>query len=117
MPTIPLSTLNGYTSSDDLVSAIGSIYEHSPWISSSTFSSAPPPYSSLTALHTSLKATVSAATQEQKLNLVNAHPDLAGKAALSNSLTAESASVQVSSLCPDWTKTSPHPPPPLTPSC
>ena len=80
------------TSAAALVDAVGSIYEKSPWIVERAFAAAP--FASLTALAAAMVAVVDAATEEEQLALLRAHPDLAGKAALAGELTDESTEEQ-----------------------
>eukprot|EP01047_Picozoa_sp_COSAG01_P086747 COSAG01_NODE_19648_length_998_cov_1.344828_1_plen_64_part_10 len=47
------------------------------------------PFETLTAVEEALWGVVSRASQEQQLALLNAHPDLAGRAALAGDVTAE----------------------------
>lgn len=72
----------------------GGVYEHSPWIARSAFARAP--FASLTALHDAVVEALDAATDAARLDLVRAHPDLAGRAALAGDLTAESTAEQAS---------------------
>ena len=50
---------------------------------------------SLTQLAAEMKAVVAAATPAERLQLINSHPDLAGKAALQGDVTDESREEQV----------------------
>jgi 2-oxo-4-hydroxy-4-carboxy-5-ureidoimidazoline decarboxylase len=88
-----LSTLN---ESDQSVftEALADIFEHSAWIPSETWPSKP--FDSVEELHSKLCQTLSASTEEQKLQLIRAHPDLAGKLAVSGKLTEFSTSEQQS---------------------
>jgi len=74
------------------VQAVGSVYEQSPWIAERAYAARP--FASLAAVRDALKAACSAATEEEQLGLLHAHPDLAGKAALAGELTAESTEEQ-----------------------
>lgn len=76
------------------VARFGSIYEHSPWVAERAF--ARRPFASLTALHAAMAGAVAEAGEEAQLALLNAHPDLAGRAALAGELTAASALEQAS---------------------
>src|SRR5471030_1642420 len=71
------------------------IYEHSPWIPERA--AAQRPFASLAALKIALQAVVGAATPDEQLGLIRAHPELAGKAAVAGQLTAESTQEQSSS--------------------
>jgi urate oxidase len=54
------------------------------------------PFSSFEALHRAFVTAIQADTPEAQLELIRAHPDLAGKAAIAGELTSESASEQAS---------------------
>ncbi|NEX64393.1 allantoate amidohydrolase [Noviherbaspirillum galbum] len=71
---------------------LGGIYEHSPWIPERA--AACRPFLSLETLKLALQQAVSAATREEQLALVRAHPELAGKAAIAGKLTRESTGEQ-----------------------
>lgn len=68
------------------------VYEHSPWIAAGAWQHRP--FSSLAQLKHALVAVLRAAPDEAKLGLIRAHPELAGKAMVSKSLTAESTNEQ-----------------------
>ncbi len=67
-------------------------YEHSPWIVEAAL--ARRPFQSLAQLKLALVAVVSDAGRERQLALIRAHPELAGKAMLAKTLTAESTHEQ-----------------------
>jgi len=64
----------------------------SPWVADETLSQRP--FRDATHLHTALCATMRAATPDRQLALIRAHPDLAGRLARQNALTAESTREQ-----------------------
>lgn len=68
------------------------IYEHSPWIAQAAF--ARRPFQSLAQLKHALATVVREASQAQQLALLRAHPELAGKAMVAGTLTAESTGEQ-----------------------
>ena len=68
------------------------IYEHSPWIPERAWAARP--FASATALTLALQAVVNAATVDEQLGLIRAHPELAGKAAIAGELTDESTQEQ-----------------------
>jgi 2-oxo-4-hydroxy-4-carboxy-5-ureidoimidazoline decarboxylase len=70
----------------------GPLYEHSPWVAERAFASRP--YASRDALHAALVAAVAAATAEEQLALIRAHPDLVGQLARERRLTASSTAEQ-----------------------
>ena len=73
---------------------LGGLYEHSPWIATETWHARP--FASVHDLLEALQATVLHAPIEKQIALIQAHPDLAGKAAIAGDLTEESASEQAS---------------------
>jgi len=75
------------------VAAVGPVYENSPWIAERAHAQAAP-FDSLTAIDEAMWAVVSAASKEEQLGLLRAHPDLAGKAAVAGDLTMESTEEQ-----------------------
>lgn len=77
---------------DEFVRLLGGIYEHSPWIAARAASHRP--FASLAALKYALQQVVLAASLDEQLGLIRAHPELAGKAALAGQLTAESTHEQ-----------------------
>lgn len=72
--------------------ALAGIYEHSPWIAARA--AAARPFASLAALKLALQAVVDAAAPDERLALLRAHPELAGKAALAGALSGESRGEQ-----------------------
>ena len=73
---------------------IGPVFEDSPWIADQAWSRRP--FADLAALHNSLCETVRRAGGEKQLALIQAHPDLVGRAALAGALTSASTSEQAS---------------------
>jgi 2-oxo-4-hydroxy-4-carboxy-5-ureidoimidazoline decarboxylase len=79
---------------DAFVERFGGVYEHSPWVAEQSFDAA---VNATMDERTQLFANcVDAADHETKLQLIRAHPDLAGRAAVRGELTAESTSEQAS---------------------
>lgn len=74
--------------------ALGHLFEHSPWVAEETWRRRP--FREAQQLHAELCATMRAATRERQLALIRAHPDLAGRLAQQNKLTAESTREQAS---------------------
>ena len=72
--------------------ALGGIFEHSPWVAERAF--AEQPFVSVDALHAAMAAAVDRASEGEKLALLRAHPELAGKAAVRGELTADSSKEQ-----------------------
>jgi 2-oxo-4-hydroxy-4-carboxy-5-ureidoimidazoline decarboxylase len=91
--SIPLEALNA-ASETEFVATLGDIYEHSPWVAKTASSKRP--FATLAALHEAMTGAVRAASAGRRLELIRAHPDLAGKAALAGTLTADSTNEQAS---------------------
>jgi 2-oxo-4-hydroxy-4-carboxy-5-ureidoimidazoline decarboxylase len=95
MPTTPLTLAEvNNLSHDAFTAALGPLFEGSPWIAAGTWPARP--FATVGHLHQALCATMYAAPVEQQIALIQAHPDLAGKAALAGQLTAESTREQSS---------------------
>src|SRR3954464_41675 len=77
---------------DAFVAALGGVFEHSPWVARDA--SARRPFSSVGALAGALEAAMRAAPRTRQLDLIRAHPELAGREARAGELTAESAGEQ-----------------------
>lgn len=89
-----LEQLNRLAANDvpAFVDVLHGIYEHSPWIPERAAKLAP--FGNITALKQAMQGVVSAATRAEQLQLIRAHPELAGKAAIAGTLTAESTGEQ-----------------------
>ena len=68
------------------------LYEHSPWIAEAAL--AHRPFKSLAHIKHTMAKVLAEAPEQAKRDLVLAHPELAGKAMVSNTLTAESTNEQ-----------------------
>ena len=68
------------------------LYEHSPWITEQALQARP--FTSLAQFKHALARVVASAGQAAQLGLIRAHPELAGKAMVSQSLTVESSHEQ-----------------------
>ncbi len=71
---------------------LAGLYEHSPWIAEQALVQRP--FGSLAHLKYCMAQVVGKAGLEAQLTLIRAHPELAGKAMVSNTLTAESTHEQ-----------------------
>jgi N-carbamoyl-L-amino-acid hydrolase len=93
MSTMPLTTdqLNAATP-DEFVALLDGTYEHSPWIAARA--AARRPFATLAQLKHALAAVVRQAALDEQLGLIRAHPELAGKAMVARTLTAESTHEQ-----------------------
>jgi chitin deacetylase len=67
----------------------GAVFEHSPWVAEGAWRERP--YASADELHRAMMRAVENAPLEQKLDLVRAHPELAGGEALTVDSTSEQA--------------------------
>lgn len=72
--------------------AVGAVFEHSPWVMARVW--AQRPFADRAAFDAALETVVSGAGREDRLTLIHAHPELAGKAAVRGELTADSAREQ-----------------------
>jgi chitin deacetylase len=82
---------------DDFVATYGSIFEHSPWIAERAFAlELGSAHDTAVGLHNALARMFRSASEVEKLGVLRAHPDLAGKLAAAKRLTAESTSEQAS---------------------
>lgn len=86
-----LDTLNRLPAAE-FTRALGGIYEHSPWIAAAAHVRAP--FADAHALVAALRDTVAQAARERQLELLRAHPVLAGKEAAAGTLTAHSSEEQ-----------------------
>lgn len=77
---------------DEAVRLLDGVYEHSPWIAERAL--ARRPFVSLAQLKHAMAEVLDAAGVEAQLALIRAHPELAGKAMVSKTLTAESTNEQ-----------------------
>ena len=74
------------------VSALGGIFEHSPWVAERAYEQRP--FASTEELGSKMVAAMLAAPLEARLALIRAHPELAGSEAAAGTLTADSTSEQ-----------------------
>jgi beta-ureidopropionase / N-carbamoyl-L-amino-acid hydrolase len=89
--TLTLEQINA-ASADEAAQLLEGLYEHSPWIAQAALVHRP--FRSLAQLKHAMARVVAEAARDAQLALVRAHPELAGKAMVSNSLTAESTNEQ-----------------------
>jgi 2-oxo-4-hydroxy-4-carboxy-5-ureidoimidazoline decarboxylase len=89
--TISLNALNAMPAAD-FTARLGAIFEHSPWVAERA--AAKRPFASVDALHRAMADAVRSASEEERLRLIRAHPELAGKAAVRGELTDESTREQ-----------------------
>ncbi len=77
---------------DKAAALLGGLHEHSPWIAEQAL--AQRPFRSLSHLKHCMVQVLASAGRDAQLALIRAHPELAGKAMLSNTLTTESTNEQ-----------------------
>ena len=77
---------------DEFIDHFGGIYEHSPWVASRAYEKRPFPSAAM--LADAMRDAVDAAIDDEKMALIQAHPDLAGKLARAGALTADSTREQ-----------------------
>src|SRR5204862_4646002 len=76
------------------VARYGAIFEGSPWVARAAFAEGP--FADVDDVHAALVAAVRAAPRERQLELIRAHPELAGREAQAGQLSAASAGEQAS---------------------
>ena len=88
---LTLAQLNA-AGQDEFTTLLDGTYEHSPWIARAAWAARP--FASLAHLKHALAEVVRRAGRDAQLTLIRAHPELAGKAMVDNTLTAESTHEQ-----------------------
>jgi OHCU decarboxylase len=82
---------------EDFVEKFGGVFEHSPWVAERAFDlELGPAHDSAGGLHNALCRVFRSATETERLAVLKAHPDLAGKLAAAKRLTPESTKEQAS---------------------
>lgn len=76
----------------EAIALLDGIYEHSPWIAQRALAARP--FRSLAHLKHALVKALAASSADEQIGLIRAHPELAGKAMVSKTLTAESTNEQ-----------------------
>ena len=80
---------------ESFIAAFGSVFEHSPWIAEGAYTlELGPTHDNVAGIHSALARVFRTASPEQRLGVLTAHPDLAGKLAAAGRLTQESAAEQ-----------------------
>ncbi|MBJ6987542.1 MULTISPECIES: allantoinase PuuE [unclassified Devosia] len=96
-PFIAQDVLPSTLDRDDFISRYGSIFEHSPWIAERAWDGElGPANDTAQGLHFTLRSQFRMATDDERMGVLRAHPDLAGKLAAAKRLTAESTAEQKS---------------------
>lgn len=82
---------------DDFTQLFGNVFEHSEWVAERAHKrEMGPAHDTATGLHALMSQVFRAASPAERLAVLNAHPDLAGKLAAAKRLTSESESEQAS---------------------
>jgi xanthine dehydrogenase D subunit len=76
------------------LAALGGLFEHSPWVVEAAWRRRP--FRTVAELEAALEAAMREAPRERQLQLIRAHPELAGREAEERTLTRESSSEQAS---------------------
>ena len=80
---------------DAFAARFGGVFEHSPWIAERAFDlELGPAHDSAIGLHSALARAFRSASPDERLGVLKAHPDLAGKLAAAKRLTANSTAEQ-----------------------
>lgn len=90
-PLLTLAQLNAAAPAA-AVAMLDGVYEHSPWIAQRALVQRP--FRSLAHLKHALVQALAASSADEQIGLIRAHPELAGKAMVSKTLTAESTNEQ-----------------------
>jgi 2-oxo-4-hydroxy-4-carboxy-5-ureidoimidazoline decarboxylase len=79
---------------EEFVSRLGSVFESSPWVAERAWRSRP--FGGFSELYGAMVRAVDEASEERRMDLIRAHPDLAGRTAVAGELTPESKGEQAS---------------------
>ncbi|KJH80644.1 MULTISPECIES: 2-oxo-4-hydroxy-4-carboxy-5-ureidoimidazoline decarboxylase [Pseudomonadaceae] len=89
--TIKPSTLDR----EAFIATFADVYEHSPWVADTVYQAGvDETLDFVEVMHTRMSQAMLSAPHDTQLALINAHPDLAGKAAVRGELTASSTAEQ-----------------------
>ena len=88
---LDITHINGLSQAE-FVETLGGVFEHSPWVAAGAWAARP--FATADNLHEAMMSAVRGASAEERLRLLRAHPDLAGKAARAGTMTADSISEQ-----------------------
>lgn len=91
--SLDLATVNAMDSKH-FVAALGSTFEHSPWVAESAWAARP--FADVDALHSAMFDVVRRAPKAVQINFLCAHPELAGREAQASALTDDSQREQAS---------------------
>jgi 2-oxo-4-hydroxy-4-carboxy-5-ureidoimidazoline decarboxylase len=83
----------------EFIHVLAPVFEHSPWIAARTV--AKRPFANRNELYAALRETVMKASDDEKLCLIRAHPDLVGREVLTRESQNEQASAGLGELSPE----------------
>ena len=83
----------------DFITQVGWVFEHTPWVAERALAGRP--FANLPALHQAMWQQVQAASREEQLALLRAHPDLGARARMSDASQGEQAGVGLDRLTPE----------------
>jgi OHCU decarboxylase len=96
-PCVPAEEAPSRMARDAFVARFGGIFEHSAWIAERAFDlELGPAHDTAAGLQSVLARVFRTADEDERLGVLKAHPDLAGKLAAAKRLTAESTTEQAS---------------------
>ncbi len=95
-----LADVNGFDK-ERFVEALGWVFEHSPWVAERAWRQRP--FATLDHLHATMVAEVAAATVQEQLALLQAHPDLGARVGqtMSDASMREQAGAGLDTLTPE----------------
>ncbi len=80
---------------DEMIARFGGVFEHSPWIAERAHAlELGPAHDTAIGLHAAMARIFRTASERERLDVLTAHPDLAGKLAAARRLTADSTAEQ-----------------------
>jgi len=96
-PFVKAKIIPSRLAKDDFLALFGNVFEHSEWVAERTYNSdLAVANDSAQGLHFALRTQFRAASESERLGVLNAHPDLAGKLAAAKRLTKASSNEQAS---------------------
>ncbi len=98
---VNVQTLNALDR-EEFTTALATVFEHSSWVPARTADKRP--FADRTDLHAALCETVMKASDDEKLSLIRAHPDLVGRAPLTPESKSEQAGAGLGELSPEETE-------------
>jgi 2-oxo-4-hydroxy-4-carboxy-5-ureidoimidazoline decarboxylase len=90
-PMLAIADVNAMDQ-DEFVAALGPLFEHSPWVARAAYERRP--FASVADLHAALEGAMRGAPLERQIDLIGAHPELAGRQARAGELTEASTGEQ-----------------------